>query len=89
MLRIRFIGFRSHSLRRGGAAALLPAGVPILNIMSFGRWKPLTAVRVYLKTGEVYIFRLPQHVPASVWENVDYLALPMPNIMIKTWPPLP
>ena len=45
-------GFRSHSLRRGGATTLFSRDVPLQTIMLVGRWQSESSCRLYVKTGE-------------------------------------
>ena len=45
-------GFRSHSLRRGGATTLFMRNMPLSNIMIAGRWASESSCRLYVRTGE-------------------------------------
>ena len=50
--------FRTHSLRRGGATALLLQGHSMIDIMHMGRWASEKSCRLYLKAGSVICLRL-------------------------------
>ena len=50
--------FRTHSLRRGGATALLLKGHSMVDIMHLGRWASEKSCRLYLKAGSVICRRL-------------------------------
>jgi integrase len=49
--------FRSHSLRRGGATALLIQGLPFADIQLFGRWASDRSCRLYLRKGEALLLQ--------------------------------
>ena len=53
--------FTTHSFRRGGASALLGAGVPLSLIMEHGRWLSESSCRGYLRKGQVFMLRLRMH----------------------------
>ena len=49
------LGFRSHSLRRGGATARAIRGYTMVQIMLEGRWSCESSCRLYLKTAEAKV----------------------------------
>ena len=48
-LGVASVGFRSQSLRRGGAAELLMRGIPFADILLYGRWRGGRAAREYCR----------------------------------------
>lgn len=50
--------FRSHSLRRGGATALLQETQSVEYCVLVGRWKAIISARKYLRAGEAVLARL-------------------------------
>ena len=77
--------FTTHSLRRGGATALLMKGWRVDDICVLGRWASLSSARLYLERGRNYLLAFaaghvtPQmmrivriaDVGASVWQIVE------------------
>ncbi|CAE8652318.1 unnamed protein product [Polarella glacialis] len=74
MLGVGDLGFSSHSFRRGGASSLLIKGVPISNIVEFGRWANENSCRDYLRRGEVYQLRLKTQLSPHLWSRINLLA---------------
>ena len=66
--------YRSHSLRRGGATALLLAGVPLSGIMLHGRWASETSCRLYIRPAEVVLLRSERAWTPSVRTRLEALA---------------
>lgn len=52
------VGFRSHSLRRGGATELSARRVPFMYLPLFGRWRAERAAREYIRRVEVGAIKL-------------------------------
>jgi integrase len=61
------VHWTSHGLRRGGASELLRRGVPLSDIMLFGRWLSERSAREYLRRGEVSLTRLRVDIASSAW----------------------
>eukprot|EP00959_Pyramimonas_sp_CCMP1952_P440387 9220337-Pyramimonas_sp.AAC.1 len=61
------VHWTSHGLRRGGATELLSRGVPLADIMLFGRWLSERSAREYLRRGEVSLTRLRVDIAKSSW----------------------
>ena len=57
-LRMEALGFKSHSLRRGGATARILAGYTLVQVMLEGRWSCESSCRLYLKTAEVAVVNI-------------------------------
>ena len=51
-------GFRSHSLRRGGATTLFARGTHLPQIMVAGRWVSESSCRLYVRTGEAALIQI-------------------------------
>ena len=67
-------GFRSHSLRRGGATALAQAGVDMQSIMVFGRWASLQSCRLYVRAGDAELIALRRSLAGARAQRVALLA---------------
>jgi len=61
------VHWTSHGLRRGGATELLSRGVPLSDIMLFGRWLSDRSAREYLRRGEVSLTRLRVDIATEAW----------------------
>jgi hypothetical protein len=76
------MGFKSHSLRRGGATARVMKGYTLLQIMLEGRWSCESSCRLYLKTAEAAVLNIRRDINPSAlilcrslgasWELVAY-----------------
>ncbi len=63
------VHWTSHSLRRGGATALLQENVPLADIMLYGRWASQRSAQEYLRRGEVSLTALNQHIALESWQR--------------------
>ena len=52
------VTFRSHSLRRGGATALLNHGFPFNDIALYGRWSSERSAKLYLRKAETLLISM-------------------------------
>ena len=66
MLQADGISLTTHSFRRSGASELSRRGVPIADIMLFGRWLSDRSAREYIRKGEVAILRSNQLLGPAV-----------------------
>ena len=66
--------YTSHSLRRGGATEMARAGVPLMDVMIFGRWASLSSFKLYIAKGEVALTRLRQDLTTEKWSAIERLA---------------
>ena len=61
----------SHSLRRGGATALLSLGYAFNDVQLYGRWSSDRSVREYLRRGQTALLRMDPSQPR--WRLADCL----------------
>jgi integrase len=66
------LGLTTHSLRRSGASELSRQGVPLMDLLAFGRWLSPRAAREYIRRGEVAVTRVRRDLPASTWERIRF-----------------
>ena len=74
LLGVGFAQFTTHSFRRGGASALALAGMPMQDIMMFGRWSSERSAKLYVKKGEVLVLRLERALPKHQWNRICWLS---------------
>ena len=74
------IQWSSHSLRRGGASELAMTGLPIADLLEFGRWLSMRSAREYIRRGELGLHAARRDVSASARERVYALASIGPTI---------
>ena len=67
-------GFTTHSFRRGGASALSLAGMPLNDVMLFGRWLSERSATLYIKKGEVLVLRLEASPSPDQLRRISWLA---------------
>ena len=79
------IGFRSHSLRRGGATELLMRGIDFGNILLFGRWRAERAAREYCRKGEVAVLRLLNGLNPLVTSLASAVVRLLPFLWMVAW----
>ena len=60
----------THTFRRSGASELSKQGMPLSDILLYGRWLSERAARDYIRKGEVAIIRAKQAVKPSDWTRV-------------------
>ncbi len=58
LLRLLLDKFKTHSLRRGGATALLQETNEVDSCVLVGRWQDLKSARVYLRLGQALLTQL-------------------------------
>ena len=64
----------THSLRRGGATALLELGYPPDAIQAYGRWLSARSAREYLRLGQVGLLRFRAAQAPAGWGRIRALA---------------
>ena len=70
----------THSLRRSGASELSRQGVPLADILLYGRWLRERSAREYIRRGEVAVLRAKsmldqrQHLRWQRWNSLFYRA---------------
>ena len=70
----------SHSLRRGGATALMRAGCSWPSLMAFGRWRSARSAREYARQGEAAQLEAEDAVDGDVRRRLNALAAVGPRI---------
>ena len=70
----------SHSLRRGGATALMREGCSWPSMMAFGRWRSARSAREYVRQGEIAQLEAEDAVSGDIWRRLDALAAVGPRI---------
>ena len=74
LLRLPGTSWRSHSLRRGGATALMEAGWSFEAVKLYGRWASDTSAREYIRLGQTALSRMNHSVPVEQWRLYNLLA---------------
>ena len=64
----------THSLRRGGASEMARVGVPMTDIMAYGRWAFFRAAQTYVQRGEVPLLQVGDTFPPDAWQTTRSLA---------------
>ena len=70
VLGVGHLNLTTHSLRRSGASELSRRGVPMDDLLAYGRWLSPKAAREYVRRGEVAIIRASQSVTDSSWHRI-------------------
>lgn len=72
----RFSGlsWRSHTLRRGGAIALMERGWAFADVKLYGRWAFESSAREFIRLGQSALARLRHSLPQDVWVRCELLA---------------
>lgn len=60
----------THSFRRSGASELSRQGMPLSEILLYGRWLSERAARDYIRKGEVAVVRAKQIISGQDWRRV-------------------
>ena len=74
------LGLTTHTFRRSGASELSRSGIPLADILLFGRWATERSAREYIRRGEVAIHRARGFLAAdalrrlSRWEKLSTIA---------------
>lgn len=74
LLQLPGTSWRSHSLRRGGATALMESGWAFADVKLYGRWASESSAREYIRLGQSALARLHHTMPPDVWRKCDLLA---------------
>lgn len=74
LLRLPGDSWRSHSLRRGGATALMEHGWSFDNVRQYGRWSSESSAREYVRLGQVALSRLNRCLGEERWHMFRVLA---------------
>lgn len=61
----------THSLRRSGASELSKRGMPLADILLYGRWLSERSAREYIRRGEVAVVRARTMLAGMSWERID------------------
>ena len=64
------LGLTTHTFRRSGASELVRQGVPLADILLYGRWSTERSAREYIRQGEVGIVRARQQMQPDVDDRV-------------------
>ena len=64
----------THSLRRGGASEMARVGIPMADIMAYGRWASSRAAQEYVRRGEVALLQVGDTFPPEAWSTTRCLA---------------
>eukprot|EP00435_Cladocopium_sp_Y103_P028744 s806_g7.t1 len=68
------LGLTTHTFRRSGASELARLGMPLADILLYGRWRSERAARDYIRKGEVAVLRARGLISASDWRRIDVWA---------------
>lgn len=68
------LGLRTHGLRRGGATELVNQGIPLPNVLEFGRWHSESSAKEYIRRGQACVVRIKAAADAQRWKHVETLA---------------
>lgn len=74
------VHWTTHSLRRGGATAMLQTGTPLSDIMLTGRWLSERSAREYLRRRDVALLRLRHDIDEDAWRRAAALAALGPSV---------
>eukprot|EP00971_Amphidinium_carterae_P137572 2726484-Amphidinium_carterae.1 len=66
------IPWTTHSLRRGGATALISQGHSFESVILFGHWASSKTAREYIRRGEVAVLQLRSDVPQDAWAKAQH-----------------
>ena len=69
------LGLSTHSFRRSGASELSRQGMPLSDILLYGRWLSERAAREYVRKGEVAVIRAKQIISGRDWKRVTSWSL--------------
>lgn len=60
----------THTFRRSGASELSRQGMPLSDILLYGRWQSQRAAQAYIRKGEVAVLRSKQIISGSDWKRL-------------------
>ena len=49
------------------------AGLPLTDVMHYGRWQSFSSFKLYIAKGEVLLIRLKQDIDTQRWERIETL----------------
>ena len=52
----------------------MTAGVPLQDVMLFGRWGSESSAREYLRKGEVFLLRARSNIAEALWQRAGLIA---------------
>ena len=78
------LGFKSHSLRRGGATCRLMHGYTMARIMTEGRWNSEASCRLYLRAAEATILQIRRDLSPEKQALVRTLASLWGQVVMQT-----
>lgn len=61
----------THTCRRSGASELSRQGMPLQDILLYGRWLSERAARDYIRKGEVAIYRAKGMISDANWQRIN------------------
>ena len=64
----------THTFRRSGASELARQGVPLADILLFGRWASERSAKEYIRRGEVAIHRARAELGPLTWARIQHWA---------------
>ena len=79
LLGLEWLGLSTHSLRRSGASELSRQGVPLADIIDFGRWSGDRSCREYVRRGEAAIHRARVASSPELQSRLQTWAAQAPN----------
>ena len=71
LLGAKSLQLTTHTLRRSGASELSRQGMPLADILLYGRWLSEKAAREYIRKGEVAIIRSRGLLQVEDWARID------------------
>lgn len=74
------LNLTTHTFRRSGASELARLGMPLADILLYGRWHSERAAREYIRRGEVAVLRSRGLISAQDWIRIDAWADLCPRV---------
>lgn len=71
LLGAKSLQLTTHTLRRSGTSELSRQGMPLADILLYGRWLSEKAAREYIRKGEVAIIRSRGLLQVEDWARID------------------
>lgn len=62
----------THTFRRSGASELSKQGMPLADILLYGRWASERSAREYIRRGEVVIYRARAILDTDTWARIQH-----------------
>ena len=79
-LLIGHLRLTTHTFRRSGASELARRGMPMLDIILFGRWQSESSAREYIRKGEAAVLRGPTLIGPVAWDRIQHWASMAPHV---------